>query len=316
MQPTNPHPTDEQLFDYMGGTLSRAQAVEVSGHISTCLVCAAALRDAQASMPWARGAVAAMPPAAAARMHEALAAEFELRAPGRIAASAGTGRGRTATGAGGWRRWLVPALAFGMLAALAGVSVLGLGDEGSRSSNGGVPTAQQAAGGDERARGDVGNGSGGVASPKSAAAPALGQPEATTGGLQDVAPTASPTAKTDVARESNAVTGAPGEVETTAGPGGIRAPIGGDDRVAAQDAGEQPPNPNDFAPPGQAQADAAPDGAVPAASPAAGDVAIEASNAAGETCAVSFDGVTPVLPDGRVPLRVTRGPFGIVVACG
>ena len=80
------HPDDAHLFDFVDGNLAPDDRTRVEGHLATCAQCRTAV-EAVTSWP-TRGVaqtVDSLPPAAADRMHAALAQEWHRRPRGTVA---------------------------------------------------------------------------------------------------------------------------------------------------------------------------------------------------------------------------------------
>lgn len=159
------HPDDSTLFDLVEGVLDDARAEAVRTHLSRCAACAAFVNAARAGAPVTETAVEPMPAAAAARLHAAVGTAWRERVAGIAAteaaedASAGSGefagfapieppaaaadgdvakRGdaaRTAMARPRRARRLVPVLAFVVLGALAGTSLLISDETADRSTS-------------------------------------------------------------------------------------------------------------------------------------------------------------------------------------
>lgn len=144
------HPDDATLFDLLDGGLDPAREQEVRLHLSRCAACAAFVSAARAGAPETTTAVVQMPSVASDRLHLRMregwrermerigaAEQRESPSPGRrrtLRSPQGSSRSSDLAGAPAlapaarpaprpWRRRLVPVLAFGVLAALAGTSV-------------------------------------------------------------------------------------------------------------------------------------------------------------------------------------------------
>jgi len=164
------HPHDEVLFDFLEGALDVTHTNEVRAHLERCSACAAFVDAARAGA--LRDVVEPMPAAASERMHVALAAAWaerngaagvgagaavdvltgaeetgidvasidasgprSLRSSRRRSSRQNTSRGPARTPRRDRFRWVTPALAFGVLALLAGTSVFLVDDDpGGRPS--------------------------------------------------------------------------------------------------------------------------------------------------------------------------------------
>lgn len=163
------HPDDETLFDLIDGSLDPAREQQVVVHLSRCAACAAFVSAARVGAPDTTTAVVQMPSAASERLHlrmregwrermERIGAAEEVVAPDgvlippRVDDAHMPGRERPAPRP--WRRRLVPVLAFGVLAALAGTSVWVVDEtpaprQGSVDAESGSVVAEPGAGSDE-----------------------------------------------------------------------------------------------------------------------------------------------------------------------
>ncbi len=300
------HPDDATLFDLVEEALEPARAEQVRSHLSRCSACAAFVQAARAGAPVTNSAVEAMPLEAAANLHAAVTTAWRERVAGIAAAEATqdaiettpvpapspagefagyapadrTGARETSASVPPPRRRgrrLVPVLAFVVLGALAGTSVL-IGDESRQQA-----TIDRDPGSAETAN-----------SPTAGSAP-----EATD--IQDpaIAPSTAPDEMSG-GDDSNEVGG------------GAPAPAAGGEATVG-----------------------APDPSVPGAESAKADRAGDATSA-GDTaatavpppadyeafvdhdriCIVTFDETQLALPDGRIPMQITQGPFGLYLVCG
>jgi anti-sigma factor RsiW len=75
------HPSDEQLYELVQGTLPAARDHDMRQHLGACARCAALVQLAESARPTS-AAIEPMPHARAQQMHAALAEEWELRRPG------------------------------------------------------------------------------------------------------------------------------------------------------------------------------------------------------------------------------------------
>lgn len=222
------HPDDATLFDLFDGALDAAREQEVRAHLQRCAACAAFVAAARAGAPETTTAVVAMPEDASERLHlrlrdgwrerTALIGAAEARqdasgapvpsvplvgmeedlVPPRIEPPRAADRRRP------WRRRLVPVLAFGVLAALAGTSVW-IGDDTARpgASGGSADSAAESTTGATSAPADGDIAAVPDIATDTATAPSAGAPVAATAaggddnaasGAADVAVTIPPTA--------------------------------------------------------------------------------------------------------------------------
>jgi hypothetical protein len=148
MSDASRHPADDVLYDLVEGTLDDARAQDVGRHVARCAACAAFVDAARSGAAATSGPIPAMPADAVAALDRAVAGAWRERVAGIAAAEQvadsvtppfetaqliGVDRPTTAvpvasTEAGRVApqrrraRWLVPALAFVVLGALAGTS--------------------------------------------------------------------------------------------------------------------------------------------------------------------------------------------------
>lgn len=163
MRDESGHPDDATLFDLLEGALDPAREQAVAAHLERCAACAAFMDAARAGAPETTTAVVSMPEAAAQRMHLRLAEGWRARVSALAAAEARADAAAPTTvplpsmppisgppptppaprprERGGWRRLLVPGLAFAVLATLAGTSIwVGQDASAPSSSAGGART--------------------------------------------------------------------------------------------------------------------------------------------------------------------------------
>lgn len=309
------HPDDATLFDLLEGALDPAREQAVVAHLERCAACAAFVDASRAGAPETTTAVVAMPEQASERLHLRLAegwrertrtiaaaearedaaapatpvvpvpvpvpvplplADDDLLAPQPLVPSP---RPAQPTREGGWRRLLVPGLAFAVLATLAGTSIW-VGDDASRPEAG-------SAGQPARTAED---------------------PQALSGTPAEPS-TAAPAQDSIVGGESDAVvidpsTGQPGAaVPATAGADSA----GGAEAAAAPSAGNHVDGRTvPIAP------DAATDGEFDGGPPVGYEQLVP-----GEICIIALDETQLFLPDGRIPRSIHGpGPYGIYLVCG
>lgn len=116
--PGGGHPSDEQLFDLVEGTLTSAHRESVERHVAACAVCTAQLTAARAGRDLARVKIEPMPAVASQRLTAALAREWP-QAERRFS------QARTHPTRGWWRRWNVGVAAGLGVAMVAGVVAFG-----------------------------------------------------------------------------------------------------------------------------------------------------------------------------------------------
>jgi hypothetical protein len=297
------HPDDATLFDFAAGELDDATRADVRRHIERCSACSAFLAAATAGSDALQHAVTPLPEPAAHRLQlrvadawdELHAGELDSidAAPLRPARSTSSKRQRRPR-ARAWRRRAVPAMAFAVLAALAGVS-FSLVDGGSTTS----PKAQY----DSRATAPA------TSSPQAdgvAGAPSSADP-------MDAAPAASSPggdagAGAGAAAKETEQSASAGAAATSGEP--ARAPdsdIGLGDGTVPPDATQpQTATSDPERATAEAQANAATD------SPATTD----GTGAYEPVCVSGYDASVIALPNGRYPSTTISGPLGIVVVCG
>lgn len=282
MTPPDPtHPPEDALFDLVEGSLDAARARSIEQHLAACDECSTLVESARAGATAARGADLSMPADASHRLHLALADTWdELHATSRPLPAAPAHTTRR------WSRRLVPALAFALLATIAGTSILAVDERpgGGRDAEEEVTQREDA---------DVSTGtSADLLQPERSRDLATNEKSARSGAESGAAGTASPA----VAPQEDG--GGPVSAEAPGGPGGPPpAPPGTGDH-AGSPGGVTATTPSTTQP--------GPDEAEPVPEP----------DPDPETCVLTFGQYRLVLPDGSVPDRVIDGPLGMFIVCG
>lgn len=281
------HPDDAVLFDLVEGSLDPEQAELVDDHVAHCSACAALVAAARSGRDAASGGAVELPADRAEQLTLAVRAAWRQRRVDVLAAeqadedqpvidspvtvarpeagdevleSIPTGRALPRSRRA---RRLVPILAFGVLATLAGTSVY-IGEDRptapDRATTGGGTVASEGSGGDDVESGRTGPAEDATADgAEGADAPSSGLEAPVGAGPIEGDPTASTPRVTPGAPSDASVELAPeGLIETDHGAQGLDEP----------------------------------------------------------TCIATRDERELVLPDGRIPQRIERGPLGIYLVCG
>lgn len=334
------HPDDATLFDLVEEALEPARAEQVRAHLARCSACAAFVQAARAGAPVTSSAVEELPVEAAAKLQAAMTSAWRERVAG-IAASEsaqdatapdGEFAGFAPTDSSATQadaapepalqpltpqpleplpsplrrrgRRLVPVLAFVVLGALAGTSVL-LGDETPKQA-----TIDRDSGAESDNSPMAGSAPEATDIQEPALAPSAGAPSAmedTTGELDGDNEISDGDAASPAAGASGDAAGAPpadlgarpvGEAETT----DADAALSDAAKAARETSGSTGGAPG-----------ATNDTAVTAVPPPAD---YEAFVDQDRVCIATLDETRLVLPDGRIPTQITPGPFGLFLVCG
>ena len=128
MTESPPHPEDATLFDLVDGTLDTGRTAEVQAHLEHCSACAAFVEAAREGAAALHQAAVTMPADTAERLQLAVADAWDQQhstasPPVEIAVAAPQPAMPPATSRSRWSRIAMPAVAFAVLALLAGTSV-------------------------------------------------------------------------------------------------------------------------------------------------------------------------------------------------
>jgi hypothetical protein len=251
------HPDDATLFDLLEGALDPAREPGVIAHLERCAACAAFVDAARAGAPETTTAVVAMPEPAAERMRLRLAEGWRERTAAIAAAEARADAAAPAPitvpppqplpdadadlipprltppstsrqARGGWRRALVPALAFAVLATLAGTSIW-VGQHSTAPATRSAGDAATATSGDSFASSDAAAPGSDEAASGGAAAPAVGA----AGSPAEVAPQPATGETSSQDLDGRTVT-IPPEATDKAAEDAVAPPVGYTDIVAGE----------------------------------------------------------------------------------
>lgn len=298
------HPDDDVLFDMVEGSLEPDRVQQVERHLSRCAACAAFVAAARSGREAARSARVELPRERADELALALRAAWRERREGVLAQERATEPEAETAAIGGQEptevleaiptttalprtrrgRRLLPILAFGVLATLAGTSVYvgeeravperAITEEGATVGDG-APESGGSASEDGAASEDSGRGvQGATSSAPAGDGPIEGDP---TGSVPPVPP------------------GDPSDATAELGTGAVEDDAGGRPSSRAETDGG---------------ADTAEDGSATALDGS------EAGEVAESTCIATLDEGALVLPDGRIAQQVLRGPLGLHLVCG